>query len=465
MIYSSITDLCYLISTVFFIIGLKRLSSPKTATKGNALAATGMILGILTALFGALGGEPVNNYGVIAVALALGITIGLIAAKKVEMTAMPELVSLFNGFGGAGTLALAVVELVGYLSGVEVPFGVLLTVLSALFIGAVSFTGSLVAFGKLKGIWNEKLKLPYSAYINVLLLLIVVIAMVFYSINPSAISLGFVLGLIFLSLFYGFSFVSPIGGGDMPVVIAFLNSLTGIGAALAGIVYTNNVMLFGGILVGASGIILTVLMCNAMNRSLAQVLVGNFGGTSSSSSDDGDRVVKEVSMSDLAVQLKYAKKVLVVPGYGLAVAQAQHVCRELEVLLEDEGVEVKYAIHPVAGRMPGHMNVLLAESDVPYEKLLDLDDANKSLEGADVVLVIGANDVVNPAAKTDSGSPIYGMPILEVENAHQVVVFKRSMNPGYAGVQNELFFKDKTKMLFGDAKQSLSGLVKELAEV
>ncbi|NMM50519.1 NAD(P)(+) transhydrogenase (Re/Si-specific) subunit beta [Flammeovirgaceae bacterium KN852] len=463
--YSTITDLSYLISTVFFIIGLKRLSSPKTATTGNALAATGMILGILTALFGALGDEPVNNYGVIAAALAIGTTIGLIAAKRVEMTAMPELVSLFNGFGGAGTLALAVVELVGYLTDSDVSFGAILTVLSALFIGAVSFTGSLVAYGKLKGIWNEKLKIPYSAFFNIILLLIVVVSIVYYSIYPSTISLGFVIGLSAISLLYGVSFVSPIGGGDMPVVISFLNSLTGIGAALAGIVYDNNVMLFGGILVGASGIILTVLMCNAMNRSLAQVLVGNFGGSSSSVGDEGDKVVKEVSMSDLAVQLKYAKRVLVVPGYGLAVAQAQHVCRELEVLLENEGVEVNYAIHPVAGRMPGHMNVLLAESDVPYEKLLDLEEANKSLDGADVVLVIGANDVVNPAAKTDTGSPIYGMPILEVENAHQVVVFKRSMNTGYSGVDNALFYKDKTKMLFGDAKKSLSGLVKELAEV
>ncbi|MEL7161201.1 MAG: NAD(P)(+) transhydrogenase (Re/Si-specific) subunit beta, partial [Bacteroidota bacterium] len=328
----------------------------------------------------------------------------------------------------------------------------------------VAFSGSILAYLKLDGkVKDSQVALPYHGVINVVLL-VATLVLGGYLAFLAAGGTGLVVGLLVLTLVYGFSFVAPIGGADMPVVISLLNSFTGLSAATAGLVYGNQLMLVGGILVGASGTILTVLMCKAMNRSLLNVIVGNFGGGAAAGAGEGDagKSVKTVTPSDLAIQLYYAQSVVIVPGYGLAVAQAQKVCKELDDILSDNGVEVSYAIHPVAGRMPGHMNVLLAEADVPYPKLLDLEGANDALSRADVVLVIGANDVVNPAAEDDSSSPLYGMPVLTVWKAKQTVVFKRSMRPGYAGVQNPLFFRDTTKMLFGDAKASLQDLTSEV---
>lgn len=336
-----------------------------------------------------------------------------------------------------------------------------LIIIFAMFIGSVAFTGSLIAYAKLEGTLRDSLVLPAPQAVNIIILLGVVALSVFTMIQPDKSMMLFAI-LLGVSLIYGITFVTPIGGGDMPVVISLLNSFSGIAAAGAGLIYGNQVMIVGGIIVGASGTILTVLMCEAMNRSLLNVVIGGFTGSGKSSLGGREEVVKEATHSDTAIQLKYSNRVMIVPGYGLAVAQAQHVCHELESALEKEGVEVSYAIHPVAGRMPGHMNVLLAEADVPYPKLLDLEEANEQLANTDVVLVIGANDVVNPAAKEDAESPIYGMPILDVEQAGTVIVMKRSMNPGYAGIQNPLFFGERTKMLFGDAKDSLSKLKTEV---
>ena len=456
----TIIDFIYLISIVLFIIGLKKLSSPDTARNGNLMAAAGMGIGIIVTLFYPVESTS-NNYGWIAGGFVVGGVVGYVAAKKVKMTAMPEMVSLFNGLGGACSMLIAVVEFMNYPSNTPLLNAQAFTTFFALFIGSISFTGSLVAYGKLQGFLRDSLVLPYPKVIN-LLLLISTLGIGGYFLAQPAMDFTWVIVLLVLSLVYGVTFVTPIGGGDMPVVISLLNSFTGIGAALAGLIYGNQVMVVGGILVGASGTILTVLMCQAMNRSLFNVIIGGFSGSGSSADDGREKNIKEVTPADLAIQLKYSEKVMIVPGYGLAVAQAQHVCHDLESTLEEEGVDVKYAIHPVAGRMPGHMNVLLAEADVPYPKLLELEDANKELKSTDVVLVIGANDVVNPAAKEDAGSPIYGMPIIEVESAKAVIVLKRSMSAGYAGIENPLFFGDKTRMLFGDAKSSLNKLKEEV---
>ncbi len=456
-----ILNYTYLISIVLFIIGLKKLSHPDTAKNGNLIAASGMGLAILASLIYPIEGAN-NNYIWIIIAMIIGGGIGFVVAKKVKMTAMPEMVSLFNGLGGASTMLISFVEFYNYPIAESPLNGQMITTVFALFVGSISFTGSMIAYGKLQGFLRDSLVLPFPQFINMALLILVIGLSVFTLIQPE-LNFNYVIILLALSLIYGVTFVTPIGGGDMPVVISLLNSFTGIGAALAGLIYGNQVMIFGGILVGAAGIILTVLMCNAMNRSIFNVVIGGFSGSGKSSSGDGrEQIVKEAMHNDLAIQLKYSQKVIVVPGYGLAVAQAQHTCHELESLLEGEGVDVKYAIHPVAGRMPGHMNVLLAEADVPYPKLLELDDANKEFPSTDIVLVVGANDVVNPAAKEDQGSPIYGMPILDVEQAKNVIVLKRSMNPGYAGIQNPLFFGEKTKMLFGDAKSSIQKLIEEV---
>jgi len=459
---SQIIEFVYLICIVLFIIGLKRLSHPETARNGNLIAAMGMGIAILVTLFYPMD-TPSNNYSWIAGGVFLGSVVGFTAAKKVKMTAMPEMVSLFNGLGGACAMLISLVEFYNFPEGQSLLSGQTLTTVFALFIGSISFTGSLVAYGKLEGFLRDSLVLPHPQKINVLLLLVVVGLCVYLLVQP-ALDFSLVMILLAMSLIYGVTFVTPIGGGDMPVVISLLNSFTGIGAALAGLIYSNQVMVVGGILVGASGTILTVLMCQAMNRSLFNVVIGGFSG-SGVAAEGREEVVKETTYSDLAIQLKYSQKVIIVPGYGLAVAQAQHVSHELETLLENEKVVVKYAIHPVAGRMPGHMNVLLAEADVDYPNLLDLEEANKEFPTTDVVLVIGANDVVNPAAKSDPGSPIYGMPILDVEQAKNVIVLKRSMSTGYAGIQNQLFFGDKTRMLFGDAKNTLQKLVEEVGNV
>jgi H+-translocating NAD(P) transhydrogenase subunit beta len=469
---SGLLTLSYLIGSVSFIIGLKMLSHPDTARRGNLYAAIGMTLAIFATIFlyTDKNGMALGNYIWIFAGLMIGTVVGTIAAKKVQMTAMPQMVSLFNGMGGACAAIISVVELKHMLhSGASITDEPVMatTILLGLVIGTVSFTGSMIAFGKLNGNINDKV-IPMQQVVNIgllVLILVMLVGMVTGFIGGDAMSMMYI--LLTISALYGILFVMPIGGADMPVVISLLNSFTGVAAAFGGFLYDNSVMLTGGILVGSAGTVLTVLMCNAMNRSLMNVIVGAFGGNkaggAASTSSGGS--YKEISVSDLAVLMMYSKKVIIVPGYGLAVAQAQHTCHELEKVLDQNGVDVKYAIHPVAGRMPGHMNVLLAEADVSYDKLLDMDEINPEFSHTDVVLVLGANDVVNPAAKTDPSSPIYGMPILDVEDAAHVVVNKRSMKPGYAGIENELFFQPKTSMLFGDAKDALNKLVAELKSI
>jgi len=459
-----VINIAYLVASLAFIWGLRLLSSPDTARKGNILAGLGMVLAISAAMAEPIQGAS-NNYLWIIAALLVGSLIGIVAARKVKMTAMPQMVSIFNGLGGACAVVLAYAEILPFYGGqTELETASLSIVLLALLIGGISSTGSILAFAKLQGLIRDStLLLPrHDIFNNVLL--IATLALGGYLIiagQPAGLLLGSV--FMILALLFGFSFVIPIGGADMPVVISLLNSLTGLSAAVTGLIYGSQFMLVGGILVGAAGTILTVLMCDAMNRSLINVLLGGFGGgVSTSQRDDSGKVAREVSLSDAAIQLFYSGSVLIVPGYGLAVAQAQKVCKEVDELLEANGVEVRYAIHPVAGRMPGHMNVLLAEADVPYNKLLDLEEANHALKSTDMVVVVGANDVVNPAAEEDPGSPIHGMPVLQVWNAKNVIVLKRSMRPGYAGIQNALFFHDKTRMLFGDAKESLGQLATEI---
>lgn len=473
MFFQSIINLSFLVGCLAFIWGLRLLSSPVSARKGNIIAGIGMGIGMLATMIAPLDNPP-NNYMWISAGIIIGGIIGWVAAIKIKMTAMPQMVSVFNGLGGACAMVLAFVELfhfynpydqtIYYHVKEEMTGGQFSIILSALVLGAVSFTGSIFAYAKLEDLVDDsKVTLPRHNLINIALLIATIGLCVWvYTQNQTAgISLAVVLMII--SLIYGVSFVAPIGGADMPVVISLLNSITGLSAASTGIIYNNHFMLVGGILVGAAGTILTVMMCNAMNRSLLNVIVGGFGSSGvSAAKSDGQQVAREVSISDAAIQLYYSKSVIFVPGYGLAVAQAQKICKELDDLLENNGVDVKYAIHPVAGRMPGHMNVLLAEADVPYPKLMELEDSNEAFPNTDVVVIIGANDVVNPAAKDDPGSPIYGMPVLQVWDAKHVIVLKRSMSPGYAGIQNPLFFHPKNKMLFGDAKKVLQALVTEV---
>jgi NAD(P) transhydrogenase subunit beta len=449
------------------------LSNPASARKGILLAAFGMAIAIAGTIFlyTSETGEHLGNYAWIFGGLLVGGVVGTLAAKKVKMTAMPEMVSLFNGMGGACAALISVVEFnhlskeiaEGVVSAGDVQPTVLIIVLG-LIIGSVSFAGSMIAWGKLNGKVKD-LSFTGQNILNLLVLAITIAAGAYLVYDPTQHMLVYV--ILGLALVYGVFFVMPIGGADMPVVISLLNSFTGVAAACGGFLYDNKVMLTGGILVGAAGTLLTILMCKAMNRSLQNVLIGSFGGnkTGPGASGKDQGAYKEISLADAAMVMSYANKVMVVPGYGLAVAQAQHVCHELEKILEEKGVEVKYAIHPVAGRMPGHMNVLLAEADVPYEKLLEMEQANDEFKTCDVVLILGANDVVNPAAKNDPASPIYGMPILEVEFAKTVIVNKRSMKPGYAGIENDLFFQPKTSMLFGDAKKVLQDICAEVKNV
>lgn len=464
--------LIYLIGSVTFIVGLKMLSNPASARKGNLVAAGGMFAAILGTIFLYENeGQKLGNYPWIFAALLIGTVVGTLMAKKVQMTAMPEMVSLFNGMGGACAALISVIEFNHLLHGSS-DFSALdgtklLIILLGLIIGAVSFSGSMIAWGKLNGKIKDFAFGGQHIINQVILLLNVVIAAYIITVRPEQTHVLFYV-IVALSILYGIFFVLPIGGADMPVVISLLNSFTGVAAACGGFLYDNKVMLTGGILVGAAGTLLTILMCKAMNRSLLNVLIGSFGGNKVNTTGAGSGVsgsYKEVTLSDAAVVMSYANKVMIVPGYGLAVAQAQHVCHELEKALEAKGVEVKYAIHPVAGRMPGHMNVLLAEADVNYEKLLEMELANEEFKNTDVVLILGANDVVNPAAKSDPASPIYGMPILEVEEAKHVIVNKRSMKPGYAGIENQLFFQPKTSMLFGDAKKALQDLLAEIRSI
>ncbi len=453
-------EIIYLFASVTYIVGLKMLGHPETARKGNLIAAFGMTLAIFGTIF-LYQGEVANLiYYLIAIAILIGTVIGWGIAKKVDMTKMPELVSIFNGMGGASAALIGLIEFSHYLDD-QIS---ILTIIAGVIIGSISFSGSMVAWAKLNGTLNKPIRLPsYNLVNNVLL--IAIIAFGAYIVITGADSQLYLYLIFFAALAYGVLFVMPIGGADMPVVISLLNSFTGLAAAFAGFLYGNMVMLTGGILVGSAGTILTFAMCDAMNRSLASVIFGAFGeGTVSAdpSLKSAKGNIKKTTPSDAAILMNYANQVVIVPGYGLAVAQAQHVIHELEVLLEKKGVKVKYAIHPVAGRMPGHMNVLLAETNVDYDKLIEMDDINSEFQNTDAVLVVGANDVVNPAAHNDPSSPIYGMPILEVEKAKSIIINKRSMNPGYAGIENELFFNQKTSMLFGDAKDVLTKLVQEL---
>ncbi|MEZ4959788.1 MAG: NAD(P)(+) transhydrogenase (Re/Si-specific) subunit beta [Saprospiraceae bacterium] len=454
-------ELFYIVGCVTFIIGLRKLSSPDSARQGNNIAAAGMTLAILgTILFHKNeAGEGIGNLAWIVGGLVVGSAIGYVMATRVKMTAMPQMVSFFNGTGGATSAIIACME---FFSSDSTDWGFLLVAYLGIVVGTVTFSGSMVAYGKL----DDKIKDVSGrlmTYLNWLMLAVILVLMTVGILSPETLGANGGWILLGLSFLYGIFFVMPIGGADMPVVIALLNSLSGIAGAFGGLIYSNRIMLIGGILVGASGLILTALMCKAMNRSLMNVLIGGFGGGSAGSAKaTGEQSYREVTLNDAAIMCAYASKVCIVPGYGLAVAQAQHVCHDFEKSLEKKGVEVYYAIHPVAGRMPGHMNVLLAEADVPYPKLVEMDDANPQMPNTDVVIIVGANDVVNPAAEDDPGSPIYGMPVIKVWEAKSVIVMKRSMRPGYAGIENPLFFHERAKMLFGDAKDTLSKLVGEL---
>jgi len=466
----SILALIYIVAALTFIMGLKMMSHPASARQGNMVAGAGMLAAILGTIFlyrnddGSLLGNKAWIFG----GIAIGTIIGVLAAKKVKMTAMPEMVSLFNGLGGASATLISVIEF-NHLAEQGFPVdkatsGTMAILFSGIILGNITFSGSMIAWGKLSGKVKD-FAFSGQHIVNIVLLITSIALSVYITMNLESSSSMLLFYVVFLlSMIYGVFFVMPIGGADMPVVISLLNSLSGLSAACGGFLYDNKVVFTGGILVGAAGTILTVLMCKAMNRSLTNVLIGSFGGGGGSAADaSGEKGQhKEITLNDAAVVMSYANKVMIVPGYGLAVAQAQHVCHELEKLLESKGVLVKYAIHPVAGRMPGHMNVLLAEADVSYDNLLEMETANEEFPSTDVVLILGANDVVNPAAKTNPASPIYGMPILDVEQAKTVIVNKRSMKPGYAGIENELFYKPKTSMLFGDAKKTLQDLVAEI---
>jgi len=464
MSYNDILKICYLLGSLSFIVGLKMLSKPDTARKGNLFAAFGMTIAIVgTMLFhqnidhvtGAV--ESIGNLPYIFIAIAIGTVVGWFAAMRVKMTAMPQMVSLFNGMGGACAALIGIVEMSTHH---PTGFGERFIIFLSLMIGTVSFAGSMIAYGKLEG----KIK-DYGSKVQQVTnntIVFAILALIIFVSMSGAWSDGLIWVIFAASLVYGILFVLPIGGADMPVVISLLNSFTGIAAACGGFLYDNQVMLTGGILVGSAGTILTVLMCKAMNRSLWNVISGAFSASGPSGKSVEGLSISEINVTDAAILCAYAQRVTIVPGYGLAVAQAQHTCHEFEKALEAKGVEVSFAIHPVAGRMPGHMNVLLAEADVPYDKLKEMEDINPQLPNTDVVIVIGANDVVNPAAETDPSSPIYGMPIIKANTAKNVIVMKRSMAKGYAGIENELFYDRKTRMLFGDAKASLEKLISEL---
>ena len=451
----------YLVAAVLLIVGIRRLSSPPTARSGNWIAAVGM--GI--AIFFTFLDPDITSYWLIFAGMAVGTVIGVVSARRVKMTAMPQMVALFNGVGGGAAALIAAAEFhriapdPGHLSGDSIG-----AMLFSALIGSISFSGSLIAFGKLQEVLpGRPITFAGQQLVNALLFA----ALLALGVAAGASEQGMWMVLLLLgALLFGVMLVLPIGGADMPVVISLLNAFTGLAAASAGFVLENTALIIGGTLVGASGTLLTVLMGRAMNRSIANVLFGAFGaapagGQAVAASTDG-KSYREVTADDAAVMLAYAQRVVVVPGYGLAVAQAQHAVRELAGLLEARGVDVKYAIHPVAGRMPGHMNVLLAEANVPYEQLKEMDEINPEFPRTDVAVVIGANDVTNPAANTNPESPIYGMPILNVNEASSVIVLKRSMNPGFAGIENELYYDPKTAMLFGDAKSSVGEITQEL---
>ena len=468
-----VINLAYLASAVLFIFGLKRQQSPATARTGNVLSSLGMLVAVVATLFL----YDILDPWMIVGGLVLGGGIGAVLARQVEMTAMPELVAAFNGFGGLASALVAGAEVARYVEGsaIEVsPFGSVaaLTIALSILIGTVTFSGSFIAYGKLSGmVSGNPVSFLGMRAITVVLLLGSVAGVAFMMLEaPVFPDVSFrmvyaVSGLAVAALVLGVLLVIPIGGADMPVVVALLNSYSGLAAAATGFVINNTALIVSGTLVGAAGFILTVIMCEAMNRSLANVMLGGFGGdadTGPSADVPDGKTVNETSPDDTAIQLSYADQVIVVPGYGLAVAQAQHAVREMADLLEKRGTTVKYAIHPVAGRMPGHMNVLLAEANVPYDLLYEMDEINNEFDTTDVALVIGANDVVNPAAREDESSPIYGMPILDVDKADTVVIIKRSLSPGYSGVPNDLFYRPNTRMLFADAKEAVNEIVDQV---
>jgi len=457
----------YFAAAITFIFGLKGLSGPTTAQMGNRVAAAGMLAAVVATF---LEQQVAEAWILVLPAIAIGTVIGFVGARQVPMTAMPQMVAIFNGAGGGAAALVSLLEYLRATSAGGAPAGEVIAILLGLMIGAVSFSGSIIAFGKLQGLIDAK-AFKYAGqqivtgglFAAMLLLTLALIADAASLVDvPNELALGLV-GL--LALAFGIALVMPIGGADMPVVISLLNAYTGLAVAMAGLAIGNQMLIVAGTLVGASGTILTRLMSRAMNRSLGNVLFGAFGAapaTKAGAKTDDGRSFREVSAEDAAILLGYAQNVIIVPGYGLAVAQAQHNVRELADLLEAKGIDVKYAIHPVAGRMPGHMNVLLAEANVPYEKLYDMEQINEDFQRADVALVIGANDVTNPAARKDRASPIYGMPILNVDQAQNIIVIKRSMKPGFAGIDNELYLDPKTGMLFGDAKEAVSRVVAEL---
>ncbi len=465
-----VINLAYLISAVLFIFGLKRLQSPATARRGNVIASMGMLVAVVATLFL----YDILDPWMIVAGLAVGGAIGVVLARQVEMTAMPELVAAFNGFGGLASALVASAEVAQYVGEARLvdveAFGAVsaITIALSILIGTITFSGSFIAFGKLNGtLSGNPVSFPGMRVLTSLLILGSLAGIVFMVIESGTFPavefrmIYAVSGLGVAALILGVLLVIPIGGADMPVVVSLLNSYSGLAAAATGFVLDNTALIVSGTLVGAAGFILTVIMCDAMNRSLVNVLLGGFGGDAGGPAVDvpEGRTVNETSPEDTAILLSYAEKVIVVPGYGLAVAQAQHAVRELADLLEERGTEVKYAIHPVAGRMPGHMNVLLAEANVPYDQLFEMDEINSEFETTDVALVIGANDVVNPAAREDEDSPIYGMPILNVDESDTTVIIKRSLSPGYSGVPNDLFYRPNTRMLFADAKEAVSGII------
>ena len=450
----------YIVAFSCFILGLRFLNHPRSARRGNLLAAVGMTIAIVATLLD----EGIGDYGLIVLGVVVGTVIGVPAARAVKMTAMPQMVALFNGVGGGAVALIAWAEYREALAhGGNPALETLIPTLFAAIIGSISFWGSNIAFGKLQEIIpGRPIQLPLQQVINIGLLLVAIGLAV--AIAAGEESEAMFIGILVAAALLGNMVVLPIGGADMPVVISLLNAFTGLSAASAGLALDNTALIVGGMIVGASGTILTKLMAEAMNRSIGNIIAGGFGGvtTGGAAADTGDKTVISTSAADAAIQLAYAQKVVVVPGYGLAVAQAQHAVREMTQILEEKGIEVSYAIHPVAGRMPGHMNVLLAEADVPYEQLKEMEEINPEFPRTDVALVIGANDVTNPAAREDPSSPIYGMPILEVDKANSVIVLKRSMASGFAGIDNPLFYKEGTSMLFGDAKQSIDDIIGEL---
>ncbi len=454
------TNIAYVLSAVLFILGIKRLSSPKTARSGNTVASIGMLIAIVATLvsYGHL------DFKIIIIGMIIGSIIGAFFAIKVQMTQMPQMVAIFNGFGGGASALVAAAE---YFNPANPSTFNAATIAISVFVGTLTFTGSFIAFGKLQGFISGKpIVFPGQKILNALIAICLVLLGT-YTVMGGSDTTYYFYGLVTLSALIGITLTIPIGGADMPVVISLLNSYSGVAAAATGFVLMNNGLIISGALVGASGLILTNIMCKGMNRSLTNVIFGAVGlvQETSASGDGKQMLVKSASTEEAAMILDAADKIIIVPGYGLAVAQAQHAVREVADFLEAHGKKVLYAIHPVAGRMPGHMNVLLAEANVPYEQLKDLDQINPEFEDCDVAIVLGANDVVNPAARHDKSSPIYGMPILNVDKAKTVLVNKRTMNPGFAGIQNELFGFDNTLMVFGDAKATLTDLLKELKEL